>query len=95
MRFAFLHQEQNHTSEIDDYEEQSFEVLFIPDDAVECVTVWWIKVRVREGGHIIMLREREGGGGARANLDAAGGGTYLIFPLVKLILGPPPPPPSW
>ena len=29
--------------------------------------------------------------GVRANLDAAGGGTYLIFPLVKLILGPPPP----
>ena len=29
------------------------------------------------------------GGGVRANLDAAGGGTYLIFPLVKLILGPP------
>ena len=28
-------------------------------------------------------------GGVRANLDAAGGGTYLIFPLVKLILGPP------
>ena len=27
--------------------------------------------------------------GVRANLDAAGGGTYLIFPLVKLILGPP------
>ena len=24
-----------------------------------------------------------GGGGVRANLDAAGGGTYLIFPLVK------------
>ena len=23
----------------DDYEEQSFEVLFIPDDAVECVAV--------------------------------------------------------
>ena len=32
---------------------------------------------------------RGGGGGGRANLDAAGGGTYLIFPLVKLILGPP------
>ena len=31
------------------------------------------------------------GGGVRANLDAAGGGTYLIFPLVKLILGPPVP----
>ena len=30
-----------------------------------------------------------GGGGVRANLDAAGGGTYLIFPSVKLILGPP------
>ena len=29
--------------------------------------------------------------GLRANLDAAGGGTYLIFPLVKLILGPPHP----
>ena len=28
-------------------------------------------------------------GGVRANLDAAGGGTYLIFPLLKLILGPP------
>ena len=26
-------------SEMDDYEEQSFEVLFIPDDAVECVAV--------------------------------------------------------
>ena len=26
-------------SEIDDYEEQSFEVLFILDDAVECVAV--------------------------------------------------------
>ena len=48
-----------------------------------------IQVRVREAGHIIILREREGG--VRANLDAAGGGTYLIFPLVKLILGPPPP----
>ena len=35
------------------------------------------------------MREREGGGGVRANLDAAGGGTYLIFPLVKLILGRP------
>ena len=32
---------------------------------------------------------RGGGGGVRANLDAAGEGTYLIFPLVKLILGPP------
>ena len=41
------------------------------------------------GGHIIILREREGGGRVRANLDAAVGGTYLIFPLVKLILGPP------
>ena len=30
-----------------------------------------------------------GGGGVRANLDAAGGGTYLIFPLMKLNLGPP------
>ena len=30
-----------------------------------------------------------GGGGFWANLDAAGGGTYLIFPLVKLILGRP------
>ena len=34
----------------DDYEEQSFEVLFIPDDAVECVAVRLIKVLVREGG---------------------------------------------
>ena len=52
----------------------------------------YLKVRVGEGGgggHIIILRERERGGGeVRANLDAAGGGTYLIFPLVKLILGP-------
>ena len=39
------------------------------------------------GGHIIILRTLEGG--VRANLDAAGGATYLIFPLVKLILGPP------
>ena len=31
--------EQSDDSEIDDYEEQSFEVLFIPDDAVECVAV--------------------------------------------------------
>ena len=30
-----------------------------------------------------------GGGGVRANLDAARGGTYLNFPLVKLILAPP------
>ena len=34
---------------------------FIPDDAVECVAVWWIKMRVRVGGHIIILTEREGG----------------------------------
>ena len=31
--------EQSDDSEIDDYEEQSFGVLFIPDDAVECVAV--------------------------------------------------------
>ena len=31
--------EQSDDSEIDDYEEQSFEVLFIPDDAVESVEV--------------------------------------------------------
>ena len=31
--------EQSDDSEIDDYEEQSSEVLFIPDAAVECVTV--------------------------------------------------------
>ena len=31
--------EQSDDSEIDDYEEQSLEVLFIPDDAVECVAV--------------------------------------------------------
>ena len=31
--------EQSDDSEIDDYEEQSFEALFIPDDAVECVAV--------------------------------------------------------
>ena len=36
---------------------------FIPDDAVECVVVWWIKIRVRVGGHIIILTEREGGQG--------------------------------
>ena len=35
-------------------------MLFIPDDAVECVAVRWLKVRVREGGTSI-LREREGG----------------------------------
>lgn len=63
--------EQSDDSEIDDYEEQTFEVLFIPDDAVECVAVRWIKVRVREGGHINFERTW---GGVRANLDAAGGG---------------------
>ena len=42
--------EQSDDSEIDDYEEQSFEVLFIPEDSVECVAVRWIKVRIREGG---------------------------------------------
>ena len=31
--------EQSDDSEIDDYKEQSFEVLFIPDDAVECLAV--------------------------------------------------------
>ena len=31
--------EQSDDSEIDDYEEQSFEVLFIPDNTVECVAV--------------------------------------------------------
>ena len=31
--------EQSDDSDIDDYEKQSFEVLFVPDDAVECVAV--------------------------------------------------------
>ena len=39
------------------------------------------------GGHIIILREREGG--SELILTLLEGGTYLIFPLVKLILGPP------
>ena len=32
-------EDQEDNEQIDDYEEHSFEVLFIPDDAVECVAV--------------------------------------------------------
>ena len=35
------------------------------------------------------MREREGGGGSELILTLLEGGTYLMFPLVKLILGPP------